>query len=105
MCFIQLSLKDVTKFHEYSGALLRVPNVDAQEHTLGRVEPEPDSACGLQIAQIEITRPRRHLTGIAKERHIQSGECFPSILRIEDDHVSVMETELRITAQVVGAAE
>src|SRR5947207_833760 len=69
------------------------------------VKPEAESDIAFHIREVQVAAPAGHLSGVVKERHIESAAGNPPKLGIEEQTMPVTKTVRRVAAQRAAASQ
>jgi hypothetical protein len=100
-----MRLEDGIKFEPKLKAFMTPTKVHSDEGPIASIESKTESSAPLHVAEIEFTSARENLSGVEKDGHIETAECFPPILGCQVRHVLVAEAKGTKTPQVVPTAQ
>ena len=82
-----------------------VRHFDFERVALQTDDPHADPVRLLQIAEIEVAFPRRHLPGVVENRHVEKARGGPPQLGVHDQALAIAEAEVRKSPKGLAAAD
>jgi hypothetical protein len=80
-------------------------NIHTKEHAFVCIESKSKTVRSFEFVQFDVVHMFKHVAGIAEERHIQAGECLPSVLEVEHDGLLASKPEFPESPKVFRAAK
>src|SRR5262245_18783948 len=93
------------EFKESVRSFATEPEIQADEHAFCRVESKPKTIGCFKFAQFDVVHTREDIAGIAEDRHIQTGKCFPPVFEVEHNGLIVSKPEFPEPSKVLRAAK